>query len=248
MRKNEERGISQSSMNLYMSCPYAWHLKYIEKKEPMFWDPSVLDVGSIVHGVIDLYYKMHFMCKGTDNDILVEVYNILKKKWDTTLTAEQFKKAYVCLENFSKWEHKNLLSGMRTKPSTEIKVDESGFFGILDYVDLVSEDVIDWKTNTYPTMMYEYKFQAAIYTTLYEKKFKRKLRVFKFYYLYPNIIRRIYCDTPEMREFTKEAEIIRNNIIKSKEENDFPKQPKTRDKCRTCLYKYYCMMSEKNAT
>lgn len=248
MKKNEERGISQSAMNLYTSCPYAWYLKYIEDKEPMFWDPSILDVGSIVHSVLDSYYKMHFISEGTDNDILIEVYNILKKKWDTTLLPEQFKKAYICLENFSKWEYKNLLSGLRihAKPSTEIKADESGFYGILDYVDVTNGDVIDWKTNTYPTLLRNYKLQAAIYTVLYEKKYKKNLREFKFYYLYPDIIRSLPCDSSEMREFIKEAKTIRNSILKSKEDNNFPKQPRTEKGCRNCLYKYYCMLSEKN--
>ena len=246
IRNKEEKGISQSAMILYMNCPYAWFLKYMKDKEPMFWDPSVLNVGSIVHSVLDSYYKMHFISEGTDNDILIEVYNILKKKWDTTLLPEQFKKAYICLENFSKWEYKNLLSGLRihTKPLTEIKADENGFFGILDYVDVDHGDVIDWKTNTFPTLSRDYKFQAAIYTILYEKKFDRKLREFKFYYLYPDIIRHLQCDSSEMREFIKEAETIKNSILKSKEDNNFPKQPKTEKGCRDCLYKYYCMLSE----
>lgn len=246
MRRNEERGISQSAMNLYMDCPYGWYLKYIEKREPMFWDPSVLDVGSIVHDVLDSYYKVHYISEGTDNDILIEVYNILKKRWDTTLLPDQFKKAYICLQNFSKWEFNNLLSGIRTKPLTEVKADESGFYGIIDYVNKKTENVIDWKTNTYPIMTQGYKLQAAIYTVLYEKKFKKKLRAFKFYYLYPNIVRRLPCDTPEMRENIKKAETLRNSILKSKEDNDFPKQPRTEKGCRNCLYKYYCILSERN--
>lgn len=242
----KRRGISQSAINLYRNCPFSWYLKYIENREPMFWDHSILDVGSIVHDTIDSYYRVHFLMDATADDILLETYNILKNKWDTYLLPEQLKKAYICLQNFSKWEHKNLLNRIRTKPSTEQKIDACGFYGIIDYVDINNDEAVDWKTNTYPSISRDYKIQAVIYRKLYQTKFNKNLKQFKFYFLYPDIIKVInYCDY-EIRELTNEVIKIRDEILDAIKTDNFPKKSRTPNACKNCLYRFYCIKSEKN--
>lgn len=238
------RGISQSAINLYRKCPYAWYFKYIEEKEPMFPDHNILDVGSQVHEAIDIYYKMHYFTKASSTDILMETYNILRRKWDITLLPEQLKKAYVCIENFSKWEYNNICNKIQTKPCTEIEINIDGFYGIIDYADIINSIAVDFKTNKYPNIYDDYNVQAAIYKILYELQFDSNLKQFKFFFLYPNVIKNIKYDTEKMNLLAKEVEQQKNEIIHIYESKEYPKKPKKKKECERCLYRFYCVTRE----
>ena len=68
----EIRPISQSSLNLYRDCPYAYKLKYIDGLEPMLPSTEIFDIGTYVHIAIDGYYKNRYKPRITSDDILVE--------------------------------------------------------------------------------------------------------------------------------------------------------------------------------
>ena len=235
-----ERGLSQSSLSLYRQCPYAFRLSYLSKQEPIFWDPTVLDVGKLVHDAIDLYYKNDYLTEGSADDILYYSYSYLKKSWDVSLKVEDLLKAHTCLDNHSRWEHKNTLSEFNTKPLTEQKISQDGYYGILDYIDLNNCKVIDWKTGKNAYVSYEYRMQAHVYKTLFEKEFNVKVKKFQFYFLYPNEFRTISFEKEKQKQVALETEKLKNDVVNSLSDGEFPKKPRTDNGCRNCDFVYYC--------
>jgi len=237
-----QRGISQSGLGLYRSCPYAYKLKYLHGYKPMFWNFDVLDIGSYVHEAIDKYYKLRFLTEAdSPNDVLYETYDLLKQVWDTTLEPEGFKKAYTSLQNHAQFEYNQIKSGIRSKPFTEVKINARGYFGIIDYADMSSMNIIDWKTNRYPTLSYNYRMQAYIYKQLIDEHFNVDLKYFKFFFLFPNKWRTVKYDTPKMNEVANDVEELKSMVSDSYKYDSFEKRPRTKKMCRNCLYKYYCM-------
>jgi len=229
----KKRSISQSQINLFKKCPYAYELKYSYHKHPIFFDPSLFEVGSRVHDAIDKYYKGHYTPEFTENEILMEVYNILKYDWDTTLPADYLRKAYQCLQNFAIWEHKNQI-----QPLTEVKIYAGDLMGIIDYFDIYNKKIIDFKTNTRAFVGYNNKVQAVMYKMLVKEKFDIDIDKFLLYYLYPGEYREV-----KIKNVDKIENDIKDNVKKIQEawrRHHFPKIPKTPKTCNGCEYNYYC--------
>ena len=234
------RGISQSGLSVFRDCPYAFKLRYVDRCVPMFWDNSVLDVGSYVHDSIDDYYKLHYIPDAASyHEILAETYALLKRRWDRSLSVEQFKQAYLCLENHSKFEFKRLSSGIATKPLTEIEIDSGGFYGFIDYFDIDNKIAMDWKTGKHPSVHYSYKMQALIYKFLIKGKFGIDLTHFDFYFLFPNAFRKVKYGTGVMKGVEDDVLKLRRKVDDSYRDG-FERKPRTSTMCNNCLYKYYC--------
>lgn len=234
--------ISQSALALYRKCPYAYKLKYLNKCKQIFYDPSILDVGSYVHDAIDKYYKLHFLMDAEVNDILVETYEELQKLWDPSLLPTQLKKAYTCLEHHAQWEHQNLSRGIRTKPFTEQRLKHNNYYGIIDYIDLPHKQVIDWKTGAKAYLSKDYRMQAHIYRVLFEEEFNMKLDYFLFFFLHPNQWRKVKYDDEKQIKVAKETDALQQSLIESLESGNFDKCPKTENACKYCELAYYCQV------
>jgi len=231
--------ISQSQINLYRSCPYAYALRYLYKKEGIWWDPSVVEVGKRVHDAIDAYYKHHYVIYNKPGDILKKVYEILRAEWDTTLPADYLAKAYVCLTNFAEFEMNNINKGIKVKPLTEVHIHANGLYGIVDYIDLNRRKSIDWKTNTRAGIGWANRLQAVMYRKLIREHFKFEISYFTFQYL--------YVDEPRIVKFDKKTEQVEiemyEYIEKIKEAwktKNFPQEPRTPSACNSCQFHYYC--------
>jgi len=237
-----ERGISQSGLSIFRDCPYAYKLRYMDNAEGMFFDPSVLDVGKLAHKAIELYYKHDFLTEGTADDILALTYLRLKNIWDITLTIEQLQKAYQCLENHAAWEASNIEKYNNAKPLTEAKLAGRNYFGYVDYINLNQNQAIDFKTNTWPTLSYEYRMQAHVYRELIEKNFDVTLSHFYFFFLYPNTWRTVKFDSDKQKKVGEEVEEMKRQVLACYENGGFEKRPRTPATCKNCLYNYYCML------
>ena len=231
--------ISQTQILLYRDCPYAYALQYKYKKQRIMYDPTIMDVGSLVHKVIDKYYKNAYNSKTTEADILAKVYFLLRREWDTTLSNELFKKAYVCLENFAKYEMANINRGIRSKPTTELKLMSYGLMGIIDTFNQKAGKAGDFKTNTKATLSYNYKVQAAMYKYLLERETNKSIISLDFIFLYPNEIKQV--------RFSKNTDKILDDILYYKDcilaswkKDKFDKSPRTKNMCKYCPFKYYC--------
>jgi len=231
--------LSQSALNTFRDCPKAYEF-YKNRTQGMFWDFDVLDIGKYVHKALEDYYKISFLSKGTKEDVLIESYHWLKKCWDMKFPPEYLKKAYICLENHAEWEAKNINNGMSTKPLVEIETTKNGWHGILDYIDLQNDKVIDWKTNKYPVLSHTYRIQASIYKDLYDEKFNRDLKYFHFFFLYANEWRMVKYGNDKQNKVDEEVRALKAEVQKCFDNGEFPRKPRTNNQCRNCLYKWYC--------
>jgi len=233
--------ISQSALNTFRDCPKAYEF-YRRKKQGMFWDFDVLDIGKYVHKALEDYYKKSVLVDTSKDDVLGETYHWLKKCWDLKFPPEYLKKAYTCLENHAEWESNNLSNGINTKPLVEVEITKNGFHGLIDYIDIANDKVIDWKTNKWPILSHNYRLQASIYKVLYEEKFNRDLTHFYFFFLYANEWRTVKYGNKKQDKVDEEVEKLMKEIQKCYDNEEFPKKPRTDKMCENCLYKWYCRM------
>jgi len=232
--------VSQSQINLYRFCPYAYKLSYKDKCESIMYDPSVMEVGAQVHDAIDHYYKNHYKVYETEDEVLRKVYEILRIDWNCYLPASHLKKAYQCLQNFAKFEICNIKEGTTTKPLSEVKIPVDGLYGIVDYIDLTKPKVVDFKTNSYASLSYENKMQAVMYKILVKNRFNLELDKFSFEFLYPGVTKTVNFAGKEFEEMEKELHSIKDKIHESWAVDVFPKEPRTEKSCNSCEYRFYC--------
>lgn len=237
--QNRGHGISQSALNVYRNCPYAYRC-YKEKKLPLMYNQDVLDSGGLIHDAIDYYYKHYYMTEADAQAILYESYNYLRSHWDILLPVEELHKAYTCLTNHSVWEEKNLLDGIINCPITEAGLANDFFYGIIDYIDVPHNFVLDWKTGKHAMLTQEYKIQAYIYKLLYQDNYKKQLDSLTFFFLYPNEIKKIVFDNPNMKSAIEEVLGIREEMKHDIENYTFLKRPRTDNTCKYCAYRIYC--------
>ena len=232
-------GISQSAISVYRNCPFAYCC-YKQKKQPIMFNPDVLDSGKFVHDAIDYYYKKHFLVSDSYEMILEKTYGYLRNQWDTTLPLEELKKVYTCLVHHSEWEYQNHANGCHTKPLSEEVLKNNIFYGIVDYIDLPNKKVVDWKTNKFAVLSFEYRMQAYIYKVLFEDTYKEPLNYFYFFFLYSNEWRTVKFDAPGMDKVIQEVELLKESVLQSIQNNDYPKKPRIDSQCANCNYRLYC--------
>lgn len=232
-------GISQSALSVYRNCPFSYRC-YREKKDPIFFDFNVLDSGKFVHDAIDYYYKNYFHTSHTSELILGYTYGYLRSRWDTTLPLEELKKVYACLVHHSEWEYQNHNNGYQSKPMSESKLKNEVFYGIVDYIDLQNKKVVDWKTNKFAVLSFEYRMQAYIYKLLFESTFNETLDHFHFFFLYPNEWRTVRFDAPGMDKVIQEVELLKESVLQSIQNDNYPKEPRIDSQCVHCNYRLYC--------
>jgi len=230
--------ISQSQINLFRQCPYAYALRYIHKKEAIMWDPSIVEVGSRVHQAIEDYYKCSIIGKNKEG-IFEKVYQILRNDWDTTLPASFLKKAYVCLEHFAEFEMNNINKGREVLPMSEVDIRCNGLRGIIDYLDLSNNKLIDFKTNTRAGIGYANKMQAVMYGILVKEKFNYDIPYFTLQFLYPGETRIIKYDS-KLDKVREQLYDYVEQIQESWRRQHFPKLPRTKSTCNNCNYRFYC--------
>ena len=199
-----------------------------------------METGGFVHDAIDKYYKHYRDVNATENEIILAVYGELKKVWDRSLRLELLKKAYDCIVNFAEWEYENISTNPFLNPLSEVEIPEEGYFGKIDYVDLINKKVIDWKTNTKAMLSHGYRMQASIYKILYEAHFKEELTHFYFFFMYPNEWRTVKFGNEKQKKADDEVRELTKKIQQSHESGIFPKEPRTKNGCNNCNYKYYC--------
>ena len=236
--------ISQSQINLYRKCPYAYCLKYKHKHQPMFFDETNFEVGRKVHEVIDNYYTHHYKHVSSHDNLMGILYPLLQKKWDTNLPVDDdkkvalYKKAYVCLQHFAQFEIQNQQSGF-SKPMTEVKIESDGLLGYIDYINLDTMQILDFKTNTKSSISYEYKIQFHMYRRLLKQKYNIDISEFTFLFLYTNEEKTITL-TKSIKKIEDDLDMYINNIRSSWKTDTFEKKPRLKSSCKYCEYRIYC--------
>jgi len=236
--------ISQSQINLYRKCPYAYCLKYKHKHQPMFFDETNFEVGRKVHEVIDNYYTHYYTSVYSTEEVMGILYPLLQNCWDTNLPVNDdkkcslYRKAYICLQHFAQFEIQNQQSGF-SKPMTEVKIEVNGLLGYIDYINFDTMQVLDLKTNTKPTISYAYKIQFLMYKRLLKQKYNIDINEFDFLFLYPNELKTITYDK-KLKKIEQDLDMFINQIQTSWKTGIFKKVPRTKSTCNSCEYRFYC--------
>lgn len=233
------KSISQSQINLYKYCAHSYELKYRYNYEPMMYDPLVVEVGKRVHNAIDSYYKNYYNSIYSIQQIEDITYNILRNQWDTKLSANLLKKAHLCIHNFAKFESENN-NGLATKPLTEVKIYSGDIMGIVDYLDLNKQKVIDFKTNASARIGDDNKMQAVMYQKLIKDQFNINIEKFGFQFLYVDDYKEVSLYDPSLKMIAEELIMYKDKIKESWQTMFFPKNPKNESVCKRCEYRYYC--------
>ena len=231
-----ERGISQSALSLYRNCPYSYKLKYVDKCTPIFYDTVPMDVGGLVHDSIHLYYRDGYDTTLDSEDIFDITYSYMKNNWDLSFPIDDYKKAYDCLKTHANWEYNNVKKGLIIKPMSELKLSANGYYGIIDYVNLQNNTLIDWKTNKHSILSYEYRMQAEVYRELFEVNFKKSIDKFYFFFLFNNEWRIVDYSSSKQLQVRKELKQMLDDVHNKK----FDKNPRLPSSCKNCAFSYYC--------
>ena len=228
--------ISQSSLNLYNDCPFAYYLKTLGL-EPMYYNTKGMEVGTIVHDTLDYFYKHVFELGMEEQDIFYHTYEIMKKYWKNDLAQEDFEKIVRCLRNHATWLAKQDFEGV---PLTEGFVKAKQWLGYIDFIYPATNTVIDWKTNTKAVLSKNYRRQAEVYRILVKEKFGMDIEFFLFFFLYNNEWRKVKYDTPAQKKIREEMFHIREQMLEAIKTGKFPKNPRTEKMCKWCPYRFYC--------
>ena len=186
MVRIKKRTLSPTAINTYLSCPHKFYLRYIKKLRTK---PSIhLIRGQIVHKTLHEFYKNHpGMSQATPvGQIRQELLKIFNHQWDAAgdrlkglgLAEEQIDfyhdDSELMLLNFSHWFIKN---GMPEPDLTEARIlsQNFGLLGIIDAVFEKSDQVIliDYKTSKQAKITDDTLRQAALYSLLYQDRFKK---------------------------------------------------------------------------
>ncbi len=246
--------LSQSGINMYVGCPHAFYLRYIEKKKPVIEDDSALRLGKSVHAVLEHYYKeINLKTETPDIELVEALKKTAVKYWDRSCDAkkrdEMNTHMYVWLQfeiqRFKKYKELNILDKFSPVEVEEDIIDYNlRLRGILDkrcIGQTGNNYVIDYKTDKklpaernfsgdLKKIDDKYKIQAAVNSIVLKTK-DIKLDNFFFQFIrYPSKL----LSVPLTPELFIEIETLINKIRNTTE---FIKNEKN---CFYCGMKLYC--------
>lgn len=246
--------LSPSGINLYMSCPYSFKLRYIDHKKPIITDDSALKLGKSVHSVLENFYVyVSKDSKNPDIDLIAAMKMSAKDFWDRSIDARKrdemnthmFLWLQFEIQRYKKYKELNIID--RFFP---ISIEED----ITDYENRLRSIIdkrcigvagnmyaLDYKTDkklpaqrnfsgNLKQIDDKYKIQSAL-NALVLKSQGEKLDNFFFQFVrYPDKL----LSVPLTHELFKEV----NEIIKKiRETTEFEKNLKS---CFYCSLKLYC--------
>jgi len=122
---------------------------------------------------------------------------------------------------------------------TEVKIESDGLLGYIDYINLDTMQILDFKTNTKSSISYEYKIQFHMYRRLLKQKYNIDISEFTFLFLYTNEEKTITL-TKSIKKIEDDLDMYINNIRSSWKTDTFEKKPRLKSSCKSCEYRFYC--------
>jgi len=213
---------SFSQNNLFEQCPRAWFFSYI-KKIPSISDMSYADAGSVLHKVLEKFYKKEI----TDINKLKDEFELQwgKKKFNDVVANK--KESYWLM----------VLNGVNLEKeftSLEMKIFFPDVVAYLDGVNTQNDEIIDWKSSTRSKENEEeYKKQLTFYSYLYYRKFERLPKRAIIYYLKYSGSKGELSITPTMEDIKQ----IEDWHFKIREEmGNIILDKKTPPRCSECFF------------
>lgn len=235
MIKIEDRILSPTAINTYLSCPRKFYLRYVKKLRTK---PSIhLIRGLVVHKTI---HQFHLSCTGFSPGIPPEqiyqaLFRIFKSEWEKALPSldalgisgeeiESFHQdSELMLINFADWFYKN---GMPAPGMSEARM-MSRSLGVMGIIDAVHEregevNLVDYKTSKCAEITNETLRQAAIYALLYQDTFKVIPERVDIHFLkFPDDPLPVHIDENLLAYGKITIESVREKT-RSKDEKDYP--------------------------
>ncbi|MBX0310275.1 MAG: PD-(D/E)XK nuclease family protein [Sulfurihydrogenibium sp.] len=230
--------ISPSGVNLYLTCPFAFRLKYIDKIEPTQENPFLL-TGKLVHKGLELYFKDRIENK--DNGMKPSDYLKL------ATTTEDFSNVNVLQLNEAIEEADHFLTiytpiAKQLKPiSSEeyFELELSDNILLKGIIDLIAQEnknriMIDFKTTRGAVKdNYKYTLQLSFYSLT------NKADAYYLHYITP-----YYVQIKEVIPVQKELlDDIVKNIEKSIKFGVYPPLG-LGNACFSCPFRKYCKFAE----
>jgi len=229
--------ISPSGINLFLTCPYAFKLKYIDKLEIPQQENSFLITGKLVHKSLELYFKDKMENKNND----------LKPSDYLKLATEDFKHInfFQLDEAVEEADHYLSLYSSVAKQLKPLSSEEYFELELSDnillrgVIDLIAQEgkgraLIDFKTTRSQVKdNYKYTLQLSLYSLT------NKADAYYLHYITPTHI--------QIKEIKPISKDLLNDIIK-----DIEKAVKfgvfspagLGVACNTCQFKKHCKFSD----
>jgi putative RecB family exonuclease len=226
--------VSASGINLYLQCPYAFKLKYIDKVEIQQPDTTALITGKLVHKCLELYFKD----KMNNGETYLKPTDYMKhaiedfKHINPLILDEAIEEAdhYLTLYN-------NVAKTLTPEGAEEyFEMELSSGIILRGYIDLIAREgkkrmLIDFKTTrTTVKDNAKYTLQLSLYSLTH------KADAYYLHYLTPTHI--------QIKEIKPLDKLILHNIINNVEKSvlneNFPPTGVVNEACSSCLYRKVC--------
>jgi CRISPR/Cas system-associated exonuclease Cas4 (RecB family) len=226
--------ISASGINLYLQCPLAFKLKYIDKIEIKQQENTALLTGKLVHRCLELFFKdkinnSNTYSKTTDYmKIAIEDY----KHINPLLLDEAVEEAdhYLTIYN-------RVAQTLNPESSEEYFELEIGNDILLrGYIDLIAREnkkrmLIDFKTTrTVVKDNAKYTIQISLYALTH------KADAYYLHYLTPTAIQIKEIKPLDKRKLYNIINSVKNSI----EYDNFPPSGVVNENCKNCVYRKVC--------
>lgn len=232
-KESDMMEISASGINLYLQCPYAFKLKYIDKLEVSF-ENQYLITGKLVHKALELFFNEKMKDKDTLtkpsdflNTALEDYSHINDLQLDDCISeAKHYLDIYTPVAV--------TLNPVATEEYFELKLDDD--FTLRGYVDLIAKEgkkrhIIDFKTTRGQIKSnVRYTIQLSIYHLMYNAD------SYFLHYITPS-----HVEVKQVEPIGKEYlnEII-DNIKASVSSNCYPPSGLVSNQCSNCNYRKHC--------
>lgn len=246
--------LSPSGINMYVSCPHAFYLRYILKKKPVIEDDSALRLGKSVHAVLEHFYKnVDISTNNPETHFVEALRTTAKEKWDHSVDTrkrdEMNNSIYLWLQfeiqRFKKYKELNILDRFKPIAVEEDITDwQNKHRAIVDKRCIGQSGnhyIIDYKTDkNLPALRNfkgdislidnKYKIQTALNAMVLQSQGIKLDNFFYQFIRYPDKL----LSVPLVPELFSET----NDLIKKiRESTEFPKNYKS---CFFCGMKIHC--------
>lgn len=226
--------ISASGINLYLQCPVAFKLKYIDKVEIPQQENTALITGKLVHRCLELYFK----------DKLNNKDGYLKPTDYMKLSVEDFKHINPLLLDEAIEEADHYLTLYNKVAQTLVPEGSEEYFEmelnnnlkLRGYIDLIAREgkkrmLIDFKTTRSSVKENaKYNLQISLYSLT------NKADAYYLHYLTPT-----HIQVMEIKPINKDIlHSIINNVEKSVLNDNFPPVGVINETCKSCQFKKVC--------
>lgn len=169
--------LDASQINAFMECPSMWYFQFRMNLEPVFWSHEALSKGTIVHGLLERYYKFRAASNSVEDSCKMAIENFQVDKAKLEVDEETYKFlitrfAQYCA-NYSRSDYKPLKVGKKPLVETGFSVplvdNANELFVLEGRIDLMVElpnvgpAFMDHKTQSRTNELYGKSTQFRTY-------------------------------------------------------------------------------------